>query len=52
LYLAPQHEDIWGVEAYIHAMLTSALDERERLDSRPDRFYPWEEGKSPFPAAN
>jgi hypothetical protein len=32
----------WGVEVWLHAFLTSALDGGERSASRPDRFTPRE----------
>jgi hypothetical protein len=36
----PRHEDVWEVEVYLHAFLTSELDGREWLASRLGRFIP------------
>ena len=42
----PRHEDIGGVEVYLHSFLTSALGGGERLTSRTDRFTPLGENPS------
>jgi hypothetical protein len=39
---APRYEDVLGVEVYLHAFLTSALDGGEWSVSRPGRFTPRE----------
>jgi hypothetical protein len=35
---APHHADVWEVEVYLHAFLTSALDGAEWLASHPGCF--------------
>jgi hypothetical protein len=38
--LSPCHEEVWGVGAQLHALLTSAIDGGEWLASRPGHFTP------------
>jgi len=42
--LSNSHKHVWGVEVWLHAFLTSALDADEWLASHYGRFTPGERG--------